>query len=207
MQQEVLGPHALRDIPEAVRENAMTEHLRAYHERYRDALIEMAASARDKAVSHREKPFQVGSAVLTVDQTPGKHPEYEMYASHNWTPTPGKRLDSDKRCAERNVLDGALLTDSKSLVVAITTVSRETSTGDETTHDVLHPCQECRTLLRQLIAQGNLRQDSVICSVNDATATDQVPIVIEEKTIREVLDLYPEDQSAHEDSLSDVRAA
>ena len=174
----------------------MADHLRVYREQYREKLIELAATTRDLAVSHRPVPFKVGSAVLLAES--GDTPIYTPYASHNFTPTPGKRTGGDKRCAERNALDTALLSDNKGTVVAITTVSRESSTGDPTkAHDVLHPCEECRRLMRQLVGQGSLREDSVLTSVNDSRGTGDM-MVTEEATVGKILAKYADDEKERE---------
>lgn len=175
-----------RPEAEHIDDRDMAGYLRVYREEYREKLIKMAAQARHKAVSYREKPFRVGSAILTVDNT---REQYAMYASHNWTPSQGTRTGGAKRCAERNAADSALLENNSAFIVAITTLSSEKSTGDHSeAHDVLHPCQECRTLMRQMIAQGHLSEQSVLCSVNDLKE-----MVIDEKSVGEILDLYKDD--------------
>ena len=77
--------------------------------------------------------------------------------------------------------------------LAIVTVSTESSTGDESAvHDVLHPCRDCRDLMRMTISAGILSRDSIVCNVNDAKPKR----VVEERTVGDLLDLYQDDLAA-----------
>ncbi|MBI2551506.1 hypothetical protein HYV73_04190 [Candidatus Uhrbacteria bacterium] len=155
----------------------------------------MASAARDKAVSYREKPFLVGSAILVAEQDHADGAErYSTFASHNYTPFERVRVGGAKRCAERNALSGAMFESKNGVVVAITTVSRETSTAPGSdSHDVLHPCPGCRTLLRQLMLQGHVKENTMLCSVNDAAVEKGGTPVVEEVKLKDVLDLYKDD--------------
>ena len=60
------------------------------------------------------------------------------------------------------------------LIVAIVAVSSETSTGEQTKeHGVVHSCRDCRDKIREMIAKGILRGDSIICNVNDSKIREQ----------------------------------
>lgn len=164
------------------------EALRFYHEHKND-LIQAAIFNRRNAVSHRPKPFKVGCAASGIG--PGmKNGEYVVWQGYNFKPHTGHVKGEDKRCAERNVLEGAQ-SDVKT-VFAIATVSKETSTGDPTKgHDVLHPCKDCRMMYRDLLKQGFLREDTMILNANDS----REEIITEERTLKELLDLYKDDES------------
>ena len=163
-----------------------------YYRTHRDALISEAALARDNGVSHRN--FKVGCALISVE--PGlKEGEYAVYSAHNFTPTPANRTGWEKRCAERNAVEAAI-EKGAFFIPAMVSVSRETSTGDETTkaHDVLHPCLNCREMLRELMKTGVLRDESIICNVNDAEKPEKnTPYVVEEKTLKQLLEMYKDD--------------
>jgi hypothetical protein len=76
------------------------------------------------------------------------------------------------------------------VVVAILTISKEKNTGDPTKAvDALHPCKECRDMYRKMIKNGFLKEDTIICSANDSNGE----IVTEERTLKELLDLYNDD--------------
>ncbi len=163
------------------------EAVNYYHSR-REKLIDAARFSRDHAVSHRNPPFLVGCAVQAIEPNLPMG-EYGVYQAYNFTPKPGNRSGIEKRCAERNALEAAHKWGKA--VVAITTVSKEKSTGDTTeNHDVLHPCIDCRTMFRSLLTEGFLRPDTVVCNVNDA---DTQNIKIEETSLGDLLANYPND--------------
>ncbi|MBI5220498.1 MAG: hypothetical protein HY978_01515 [Candidatus Liptonbacteria bacterium] len=160
--------------------------LRYYHE-HRSELIQAAAWSRRNAVSHRDPPFKVGCAAMGIepDQAEG---EYGVYQAYNFKPAPGETRDEDKRCAERNVLDAARRW--AKVIVAIATISREISTGDPTkARRALHPCQDCRNVLRALLQEGFIRADTIICNANDGGPE----VLSEERTLQELLELYQDD--------------
>jgi len=155
-----------------------------YFESHINELIKAAAFSRDNAVSHRQPPFKVGCAVMSIE--PGlEEGEYAIYQSYNFKPEPAPVAGIEKRCAERSGLDVAR--QKAKVIVGLATISKELSTGDPTRAcDALHPCQECLTMLRNLLEEGFLREDSIICNANDSKAE----IVIEKRTLKELLDLY-----------------
>jgi cytidine deaminase len=163
----------------------------AYYKEHRDDLIKAAAFSRRHGFSHRTPPFKVGAAALAIE--PGlEEGEYIVYQAYNFKPFPGEVKGNDKRCAERNALDFAR--SSAKVVAALVTVSNEVSTGDPTkAHDALHPCQECRGMLRKLLTEGLLREDTVVCNANDSEIKDGKGLKIEERTLKELLDLYHDD--------------
>lgn len=151
-------------------------------------MVKAAVFSKRNAVSHRNPPFKVGSSAMGIEpnQPDG---EYAVYQGYNFTPTPGARKGAEKRCAERNVLDVAK--NRAKVVVALLTVSKEIHTGDATkSHGVLHPCKECRMMLRNLLQQGLLREDSIMCHANDSSPK----IVFEETTLKELLQRYSDDE-------------
>lgn len=155
-----------------------------YYQAHKMDLVQAAAFSARQAVSHRQPPFRVGCAVMTIEPSLPDG-EYAIYQAYNFTPAPTKPKGRDKRCAERNALDNVFGT-----VVALTTVSKEISTGDATkAHDTLHPCEDCRGLLRELLQKGNLREDTIVCNANHAND----PVVMEERTVKQLLDLYADD--------------
>ena len=162
------------------------EALSFYHE-HKNELVQAAIFNRKNAVSYRG--FKVGCAVAGIGPRM-RDGEYGVWQGYNFKPQPGFVEGENKRCAERNVLDGAQ-TDLKA-VFAITTVSKESSTGDPTHGcDVLHPCKDCRVMFKDLIKKGFLREDTIVLSANDS----KKEIVTEEKTLKELLDLYQDDES------------
>ena len=144
-----------------------------------------AAKSRDKATSYRG--FLVGASAMGIE--PNFSPdEPVLYHSGNFKYSPGEVRGEDKRCAERNVLDAAR--GQAKVIVAVVIVSKETNTGDELgPHDVLHPCRDCREMFRKYLAEGFMREDTILCNVNDANPE----IKMEERTLKELLALYESD--------------
>lgn len=145
-----------------------------------------AAKSRDKATSYRE--FFVGASAMGIE--PNLPPEEPvLYHGGNFKPFDQEQKGEEKRCAERNVLDAAR--GQAKVIVVLVTVSKETHTDDPTkAHDVLHPCKDCRDMFRKYLAQGFMREDTILCSVNDA----EKELKIEERTLKELLDLYADDK-------------
>ena len=157
---------------------------RAYYREHQNELIAAASRTRDLGVSHRNPPFKVGCAVLSIEPRLAEG-EYGVYNAHNFTPLPTKPRGKDKRCAERNAIDAA--ENWSTAVVAIVTVSKELNTGDPTkAHDALHPCDDCRTMLREKLEEGFIKEDTIICSANDGDGEMKT----EERTVKELLELY-----------------
>lgn len=150
-------------------------------------MIEAAAKSRDRGVSHRNPPFQVGCAIMGIEPN---HPPNDpvLYYSSNFKPFPGETSGEEKRCAERNALDSTR--GQAKVIVALVTVSRETNTGDTTEiRDTLHPCQDCRNMFRKLLAEGFMREDTIICNINDSAGE----LKIEERTLKDLLTSYAGD--------------
>ena len=122
---------------------------------------------------------------------------YMVYFGQNYKPQPRPERGREKRCAERNTIEGALANDCKA-IVAIVTVSKEQTTGEgREVHDVLHPCRDCRDLLRDLIKQGKVRDDSMVLNARDVEKPDgSVEWITKEQTVRDLLNLYPGDNVA-----------
>ncbi|MEK7582908.1 MAG: hypothetical protein AAB483_00670 [Patescibacteria group bacterium] len=168
----------------------MDRHLQQYRE-HRVELIFAAMRSRDKLTeSHRD--FYVGCALMTSDPSRAEDP-YPIYLGGNHTPEPAERKGWQKPCAERRTVKAAL-DQHTGLIIAFVTVSEKTSTGDEEgKHDALHPCKECRKMFRELLAKNLLRPDSIVCNVNDKDVDTGGELKIEERTVQQLLDLYPDD--------------
>ena len=155
----------------------------------REEMIKIAAEERDHAVSYRPVPFKVGSTVLSKEpnQAPG---EYSIHAGHNYTPTKAVRDGVAKRCGEKQALEKALARQTKQ-IIAIVSVSDQISTGDDTkAHDALHPCPECRKMIRQMVKEGLISEQGIICNVNDTRTGPDGQWAREERTVGELLDMY-----------------
>ena len=186
---------------EQITNRTMAEHLKEYG-RYRDALVKAAQIVRDKAVSYRN--FKVGCAVMSWSRGLGDN--YLIRTAGNFKPAPRKEIGREKRCAERNALEAAL-TDAPEVIVAITTASHELTTEvGATEHDALHPCRDCRDLLRELMGQGVVRDETIVHSVYDSKQTTTVanPLQIkrafilseDELTVKELLERYADDEKS-----------
>ncbi len=183
----------------AFTDGEMAEFVDDFRHRFKKAMIQAAARNRDNAHSHRPKPFKVGCTMMTIDggNLPG---DYSVYSAYNFTPDATKRRGWEKTCAESNAM-WAALEHGASLIVAIVTVSKELSTGDDSkAHDALHPCRDCRDKIRQLLGMGILRKDSIVLNVNDSDNSEDELMVHkwaeEERTVEQLLELYKDDEVA-----------
>jgi len=167
-----------------------------YTEAYTSAkpvLIEYSITAMQWGVSHREIPFLVGASVL-VDRGGLL---IEVYSGYNITPSPKNREKEAKRCAEREAIDKSFPVNSQ--IIAIAIASPEVSTGDEVNKslNVLHPCKECRGMMRDLIKEGTLSSETIIYSINmkmvDKNPKKYVKGKNEETTVGNLLALYADD--------------
>ena|GEM_PF-2370914 len=161
--------------------------LRYYHE-HRSELIADAAEQLKNAVSHRSPPFQVGSVAVSIGPDLEMNPEYKKWKGYNLKLKPGEVKGAQKKCAERNALEEAEF--YSKAVFALVTVSKESTTGDSAKgQGVLHPCMDCRVMFRDLLKQGFLKEDTIILNVNNS----KDPVVTEERTLKELLELYNDD--------------
>lgn len=169
-----------------ITESEWQEALRVFHE-VRHSLIPVAAGNRDHAESYRG--FKVGCVAFGIEPDPKTGgPKYLFYSGKNYKPYPKEQHGKDKLCAERIALAG--MQGSAKVIVSLVTVSKEKSTGDPTkAHDVLHPCRDCRDMLRDALKSGFARPDTIMCNVND----EEKELKIEERTLEELLALYEED--------------
>lgn len=184
----------IKPVQEKISPEEIAEALEFYRQN-RDALIRSAALCRDKAHSYREIPFKVGCALLAVCPDLPKG-EYNVFQAYNFTPSKKDRKGWEKRCAERNAVHAAIERNTK-FIAALVTVSKESDTGDgnKSENDVLHLCRECRDMVRELHEKGILRDESMICNVNDANDSNaRRSLVIEERTTKEYLELYKDDE-------------
>jgi cytidine deaminase len=192
MNREVGGIHPLEiKIENEALVKDMPKHLE-YVEENLQKYVELAAKARTKAESHRG--FFVGCA---LDVVRGKNGVYihDAYAAANNTPVKKEppATGPDKKCAERIATDAALDEDAR-LITAIVTISKESNhsreAGHSQEHDVLHPCLDCRQMMRGLMALGILRPESMLYNVNDSDPKSPKTF---KKTVAEVLSIYKDD--------------
>lgn len=158
-------------------------------------LIEAAREARDNdARSYRG--FLVGCSVLGRKADRGASPEtgYEVYSTGNFKPEKKPQAGYQKRCAERNTIQLAL-NENCNFIPAICTISDQASTEPGASeHDVLHPCEDCRSLLKEIMDQGHISSNTVLCSVRDGVDPEgQVFEKVEERTVGELLSIYEKD--------------
>lgn len=180
--QQFYRPHEIRKpTPEEI------ERYVADYELKRDELIDAAAKDRDQAVSYRN--FKVGASVLS--RNPGqKTGEYSIYSGHNYKPKEEFQEGVAKRCGEKQALEKALANLTEQ-VVAIVSVSDRISTGDSTrAHDALHPCSECRKMIRQMLKEGLISEQGIVCNVNDSRQGPDGKWAREERTVAELLNIY-----------------
>jgi hypothetical protein len=59
------------------------------------------------------------------------------------------------------------------------------------THNVLHPCLDCRQMMRGSLALGVLHENSIICNVNDRDTRGLLRT--HEQTVKDLLAMYPND--------------
>ncbi len=167
--------HGVSELPRS--EDA--ERYYADYLAHKEHLIITASRIRDEAISYRG--FHVGCALL-AKVPDGKSVDYTIHFGFNFKPS----KESTKHCAERSAFESAI-GDGSPRIVAIVTVSRETSTGDPSqSHSVLHPCDVCREMLSDYRERGILSGDSVICCVNDGEGT----AAEEECTVDQLLSRY-----------------
>lgn len=179
------------EIENFVVTSEMWEQALEHYRNNRSNIIQSAIDARKKAVSHRN--FFVGCSVLGIEPGHGSA-KYGIYKGHNFTLKPGEiepNTGQNKRCAERGAVEIAQT--RANAITAVVIISKETNTGDgNKSHNALLPCKECRMMYREMLKKGVMREDTVICSVNDANSEQ----IIEERTLKELFDLYPEDVEA-----------
>ena len=148
------------------------------------AIIKGAALIRENAVSYRG--FKVGCVAVGIEPNTSEN-EVAVYTGYNVKRQPGEVRGENKHCAERNVLSAAR--GQAKVIVALVTVSKEVHTDDPTKaiHGVLHPCKDCRDMFREYLTEGFMREDTILCNVNDS---EREQLKIEERTPKELLDLY-----------------
>ena len=162
-------------------------------------LITAAAFARDNAVSYRN--FKVGAAIMSKEPNQASG-EYSIYSGHNYKPEPAEQEGIAKRCAEKMALEQALANHTN-FIPAIISVSDKISTGsDSQAHDALHPCNECRAMIRQLKKEGLLSGERIICNVNDSRLGRDGNWAEEERTVDELLSLYSGEETSEENQIA-----
>jgi len=164
-------------------------HLASYTPERRQELMKLAQEARDAdAKSYRD--FFVGCTVLSVHSGVNGDVEYRAFPAGNYTPERKDRSEIGKWCAERVAVNRAL-SEGATFIPAMVSVSKESDRGEnEHNHGVLHPCPECRGLLRHLLEEKILHEQTMICNVNDH---DPQNTIVSEMTLSELLELYKDD--------------
>lgn len=179
----------------------MKEHV-AYFEAHQDEYIEQAARAREQAISHRtERPFKVGCVVLLWLPDAAGGGRYKTFEGHNIRPHDIPVEGREKRCAERNAVETGRSAHPWPTIIGSVSVSHETNVSREVRNidiskadDALHLCPDCRIMVRDLIKQGILREDSRVVNVNDSKKLENGnPRVVEQRSVQELLELYKDD--------------
>jgi cytidine deaminase len=169
------------------------------YERRKDELIDAAAKDRDNAVSYRG--FLVGSSMLSMDMTKPEG-EFTIYSGHNYKPGPGEQHGAAKRCAEKQAFEKALANKTK-MIMAIVSVSDRIATKEGIhNHDALHPCEECRKMMRQMLKENLLSEESMVCNVNDTKTGSDGKWLREERTVRQILDEYRKEDGLEEEAVA-----
>ncbi|PIR96171.1 MAG: hypothetical protein COT92_02555 [Candidatus Doudnabacteria bacterium CG10_big_fil_rev_8_21_14_0_10_42_18] len=173
----------INNVPEfpSLPEGEMEQHIDFFNS-HKEKLIDIARAARTEAKSYRN--FHVGSAILGVKLEKGDF-FYDAYLGANITlkklTPPNEGVN--KRCAERMGLESAIA-DKVRAIPAIITVSDQINTGDKSLAcDALHPCEDCRQMIRVLLEIGALREDCRMLNVNDKNGV----IKTEETSLGELL--------------------
>jgi len=169
----------------------MEQHLQ-YFRAHRREFIEKAREAWKLAKSYRG--FHVGCSLMAADLE-GKNFIYDLYNGANWTPEEKKppATGANKRCAERVAVQAALDGNVK-LIPAIITFSKETDISrlrethvEDTEDDVLHPCLDCRQMMRALLVLGILRENTILCNINIKNGKNEKDWKINEMTVKDLL--------------------
>jgi hypothetical protein len=127
-------------------------------------LIKGSIDFQGKGESYRG--FRVGASVLADD--PHLKDRYESYVTHNWKPIEHRQIGWDKLCAETSGLNIALH-DKKEYIPALVTSCNRLDIGDENKSDkVLHPCENCRNIFREMIKQNKMSPETIVLCVNNA---------------------------------------
>lgn len=163
-------------------------YLEAYESRLRRTMVLEAQKDRTE-IAKNHRGFLVGCAVAAVVQEGYGMEEAKIFSAGNYTPESKKKNSEAKWCAERIAINLALA-EKGTFIPAIVTVSDRVDTGEGgQVHDVLHPCPECRNLLRHLIEEGIMDEETKVCNVNDSNPDK---LIMEEHTLKELLEKYPE---------------
>jgi len=168
-------------------ETDVDRYMHFYNANMRQNLIREAQIARDElALSYRD--FKVGCAVVSIKKSLEGVEEIKYHSAGNFTPEDKKKMSEAKWCAERTSVHLALAEDGVFIPAIVTVSDRVDTGGGEDVHDVLHPCYDCRKLLRQLIGEKIMSPESKICCVNDK---DHDNLQVDERTVEELLRMYP----------------
>ena len=172
-------------------ESDWERYLGSYDHRIRDiTMIPKAIAARDE-LAENHRGFFVGCALCVVEKREHDTEKVKFYEAANYRPVDKPVPAEQKFCAERTaILSANSNKKGRMFIIGIVTVSSEIDTGEGgPVHDVLHPCPQCRDVLRHMIKEGTLSPESRICNVNDK---DPEHKVISETTVGKLLDKYKE---------------
>lgn len=173
-----------------------------YYQENRERLIQLARLSRElSAFSYRG--FVVGATTVNV-RSDKNHPEVAHYETSSAGNVKLWKDDSqymwDKRCAEINAIDAALVDKAPEEAIAIAaliTIAKEMHVGDPKeptstqSHDILHTCHSCRMVFRELLSEGVFHNDTIICNARDFDNGTETKV--EERTLGELLALYKDD--------------
>jgi len=119
-------------------------HLKALSQT-REHLISRAQEASQYANSYRD--FQVGSAVLAFNpQATEPANSYHVFVGANLKPA----KDGPKVCAEQIAIGSAIANGYSVIIALAVTGERQPDSKSGLNPPTLHPCWECRTLLRDM---------------------------------------------------------
>ncbi len=123
----------------------------------RESLIRQARKASQQANSYRG--FQVGCAVLAYG--PGNRAKnYRIFVGANLKPTP----DGPKVCAEQIAIGSAVSHGYEQIIAIAVTGEPQPDTVSGLNPPTLHPCWECRTLLRTM---PQVSEDMIILTTHN----------------------------------------
>ena len=140
---------------------------RVEYEKKKYEMVIKAILKHIEAVSYRG--LRVGASVLA--DNPSVKGGFQVEASHNYKPRRLRQKGWDKLCAENNALTAVIL-DGADYISGIVVVSHHKVIGNDPedknhSEHALHSCQNCRNLYRELIQQGIMSEETMICFVND----------------------------------------
>jgi len=140
------------------------EDRRAKFESARFRLIQLARHNWENAVSYRSRPFKVGCAVLAWHPLDG----WIEIGAYNYKPIKRVERGDAKKCAERMALRMAEANESTKIAAIVTVCDQQSVDTDQPLeHGVLHPCDECRALFRELDEKKLIDDNTILYNLHD----------------------------------------